>query len=391
VKRETAILNTYEPGPPFRSLAVPIHRGSTILFDTVAEFGARHISSSDSYSYGLYGHPASRALEQAIAALEGGGQTVLTPSGMSAITLVNLTALKSGDEVLIPVSAYGPAQQAAKTLLADLGVCVRFYQPDADIAPLLSDRTRLVWFEAPGSFGMEMQDVRAIVASAHTAGAEVAADATWASPLGFDAMGHRIDYAVQALSKYVCGHSDVLMGAVTVGDKKRFKRLRDRRRALGYGVSPDDCYLTLRGLETLAVRIERQSRTAIWLADWLRDQIGVERVLHPALPGDAGHRFWSRDFTGAGSVFSIVLEKSHAQNLPNFLENLSVFRIGASWGGVHSLVAPADMQALRPGAEWADSGPLVRIGVGLEDADDLRSDLAEGLRRYLGAHQHAAE
>ena len=391
MRRDTELLQAWGDDLPFRSLNVPVHRGSTLLFDTVAEFLDRHSHFYDGYSYGLYGHPAARALERAIAALEGGARAVLTPSGMAAITLVNLTVLRSGDEVLIPLSAYGPAKQAARQLLEPLGVAVRFYSPGADVAALLSLRTRLVWVEAPGSFGMEMLDIPAIIAAAHAADAVVAADGTWASPLGFQALAHGVDYAVQALSKYVSGHSDVLMGSVVVGAEARFRALKDRARTLGLGVSPDDCGLTRRGLGTLAVRLERQAATALALAGWLQEQSGVERVLHPALPGDPGHAIWRRDFTGAGAVFSVVLDRRKAANLPAFLEHCAIFRIGASWGGLHSLVAPADMAAMRGTAEWAEAGPLVRIGVGLEALEDLRDDLARGLGRYIEGLRNAAE
>lgn len=391
MNRETKLLNIDVDDEAFRALTVPVHRGSTILFDTVAGFMDRHSGFYDGYSYGLYGHPAQRSLEKTIAALEGAERAILTPSGMAAITLVNLAVLKSGDSVLIPDSAYGPARQAATALLAQLGIEVLFYPPSADIVPLLSPHVRLVWAETPGSFGMEMQDVPAIVAAAHRAGAEVAVDGTWASPLGFSALSHQADYAVQALSKYVSGHSDVLMGSIAVAGSNRFRTLKDTAKALGYGVSPDDCYLTLRGLGTLAVRMARQSATALSLADWLRKQEGIARVLHPALDDDPGHSLWKRDFTGAGSVFSIILDPRFAANLEPFLEQLAIFRIGASWGGLHSLVAPADMGAVRAEPSWSTVGPLVRISVGLEAMEDLLEDLEAGLDRYLGRQKYAAE
>ncbi|MCB1465992.1 MAG: PLP-dependent transferase [Rhizobiaceae bacterium] len=391
MKRDTELLHIEIGDLPFSALTVPVHRGSTIIFDTVEAFNERHQAFYDGYAYGLYGHPALRALEKAIAALEGGEKAVITPSGMAAITLVNLTVLRAGDAVLIPASAYAPARQAAETLLRQLGIEVDFYAPDAEVAELIGSRTRLVWVESPGSFGMEMQNVPAIVAAAHAAGAEVAADATWASPLGFQALSLGVDYAVQALSKHISGHSDVLMGSVAVSDETRFRQLKDRMKTLGYGVSPDDCYLTLRGLGTLSVRMARQSATALDLAQWLQGREGVERVLHPALRDDPGHAIWARDFTGAGSVFSIVLDARHSGNLASFLEKLSIFRIGASWGGLHSLVAPADMRALHGRQDWATVGPIVRISVGLEAAQDLRDDLEVGLSRYVGLRRDAAE
>lgn len=388
---ETEILRDWGDGLPFPALTVPPHRGSTLLFDTVAQFLDRHAQFYDGYSYGLYGHPAARALERAIAAIEGGRRCLVTPSGMAAITLVNLTVLVAGDEVAIPLSAYGPSQAAARDLLGPLGVTACFYDPQADLRSVLTERTRLVWVETPGSFGMDMADLPQAVAVAHAAGALVACDGTWASPLGFRALAHGADFAVQALSKYVSGHSDVLMGSVSVADEARFRALKDHARTLGFGVSPDDCALTLRGLGTLAVRLARQSETALRLADWLRGQPGVVRVLHPALPDDPGHGLWKRDFRGAGAVFSVLLEPDLAENLPAFLEQCRIFRIGASWGGLHSLFAPADMARLRGTAAWADRGPLVRISAGLEAFEDLQQDLAEGLGRYRRGARRAAE
>ena len=387
---ETELLSNWGDDLPFRSLAVAPQRGSTILFKTVSEFFDRHQKIYDGYSYGLYSHPAQRALEKAMAAIELGSRAVLTPSGMAAIMLVNLTVLSEGDEVLIPKSAYGPSRQGAHHLLEPLGILVRDYEPNSDVKELLSPHTRLVWVEAPGSFGMEMQDVPRIVAAAHEMGAVVASDGTWATPLGFRALAHGVDFSVQALSKYVSGHSDVLMGSVTVADEARFQSLKDRSRTLGYGVSPDDCALTLRGLGTLAVRLERQVRTAVELAMWLKTAPGVARVLYPALPDDAGYGLWTRDFKGAGAVFSVLLDPATKENLPAFLEKCEVFQIGASWGGLHSLFAPAEMSKLRDTAEWAQTGPLVRISVGLEALEDLRRDLEQGLARYCSGRCDAS-
>lgn len=389
--RETQILHTTVATEPFPALTVPVHHGSTLVFDTVEEFLGRHTRFYDGYSYGLYGHPVAKALEAQIAALEGAERTLLAPSGMAAITLVNLAVLRTGDWVLLPDSLYGPAKAAARSLLEPLGIKPVLYAPGEgkSIATRLGDRVRLVWVEAPGSFGMEMQDIPAIVAAAHAAGAEVAVDGTWASPLGLRALDLGADYAVQALSKYVSGHSDVLMGSVSVADEARFRRLKDRSRDLGYGVSPDDCYLTLRGLGTLAVRLERQARSALTLARWLSGQPGIRGVLHPALPDDPGHSLWKRDFRGAGSVFSVLLEPAETGRLSAFLEKMRLFRIGASWGGLHSLVAPAQFAELRSMPSALGEGELVRISIGLEHMDDLRDDLAAGLTRYRGEGEGA--
>jgi cysteine-S-conjugate beta-lyase len=390
MKLQTRLLHLPKPDLPFNSLSGPIHRGTTITFDTVEEFSKRSKVYYDGYAYGLYAHPASKALCAAIAELEAGTRAVLTPSGMSALTLTNLSVLKTGDEMLLPCSAYGPARSEANAFLEPLGIRTVTYDPRQSIAPHLTSKTKLVWVESPGSFGMEIQDVPEIVAAAHAAGAEVASDGTWASPLGFRALDHGVDYAIQALSKHINGHSDVLMGSVAVKSENRYRRLRDCMRSLGLGVSPDDCFLTLRGLATLGARLKQQEETALVLAKWLAARPEVSAVLHPALPDDPGHAIWKRDFTSSGSLFSILLEPGPAENLAAFLEDMRVFRIGASWGGLHSLLAPADMQAMR-GNSWTDTRPLVRLNAGLEDVADLLADLEEGLHRYKSGSRAAAE
>ena len=381
---ETRLLHSDSDDEPFRALTIPVHRASTLVFPTVEDFLTRHSRFYDGYSYGLYGHPASRALAGQIAALEEGSRAIIVPSGMAAISVVNLALLRPGDHFLLPDAVYAPARSAAEGFLSALGVTSTFYDPlaGAGIAKLFQPATRLVWVESPASFTMEVQDVPAIAAAAHDRGALVAADCTWASPLGFKALRHGADVAVQALSKHVGGHSDLILGSVTVGDEALFRQIKDASRYLGLGVSPDDCFLAQRGLGTLATRLERQTASAMKVAGALSGHPGVERILFPPLPDDRGHALWRRDFTGASGVFSVVLEPNRDAALAAFLEQMSLFRIGASWGGLHSLVAPARLDGSRSVVPWQGAGPVVRFSIGLEHPDDLIGDILEGLDRY---------
>lgn len=390
---ETLLLHTDVGEEPFRALTPAVHRASTIVFPTVESFHSRHNQFYDGYSYGLYGHPASRSLAMHVAALEGGARSLIVPSGMAAITLTNLALLSPGDHVLLPDAVYGPARAAGEKFLSGIGVSVTFYDPliGGGIAALLRPNTRLVWVESPASFTMEIQDLPAISDAAHSHGVLVAADGTWASPIGFKALRRGADIAIQALSKHIGGHSDLLLGSVTVASEELFRRIKDASRHLGLGASPDDCFLALRGLGTLAARLERQTAAALKIAQRLDGHPSVERVLYPPLPGDPGHAIWLRDFQGASGVFSVVLRTGGDRELAAFLEQLKLFRIGASWGGLHSLVAPARLEGARTISPWRDQGFLVRFSIGLEHPDDLMEDIERGLGRYGFGREAAAE
>ncbi|MEJ6782894.1 cystathionine beta-lyase [Aminobacter sp. Piv2-1] len=390
---ETRLLHTAVDDLPFNTLTPAVHRASTIVFPTVESFLSRHTQFYDGYSYGLYGHPASRNLATQIAALEGGARSLIVPSGMAAIMVTNLALLRAGDHVLLPDPVYGPSRSSAEKFMSGLGVEATFYDAlaGAGIAALMRPNTRLVWVESPASFTMEVQDLPAIAKATHAHGALVAVDGTWASPLGFKALSHGADIAVQALSKHVGGHSDLLLGSVTVATEELFRRIKDAARFLGLGVSPEDCYLALRGLGTLAARLERQSASALKIATRLAEHPSVDRVLYPPLPGDAGHAIWRRDFQGACGVFSVVLQPRDMRRLSSFIEELRLFRIGASWGGLHSLVAPVQLEGARTVAPWREKGPLLRFSIGLEHADDLLEDIEIGLDRYGFDREAAAE
>lgn len=362
---------------PFQAVTMPVERASTIVFDDLEAFETRAERVYDGFSYGLYGTPTSRLLEDHIAQLEGASRALVVPSGMAALTLATMAVCKGGDQVLMPETLYGPARDMILRFLGPLGIAAQSYAPglDADIAELLDERTRLVWVESPGSGTFEVQDVPAIVAAAHKVGALVAADNTWASHLLFKPLAHGVDISMQALSKHAGGHGDLLMGSLAVRDDALFRRLKDVARFLGYGVSPEDCALCERGLMTMPVRMRHAASTALGVMSWLSGRPEVARILHPCLPEHPGHEVWKRDFAGAAAVFSIVLRPELAPLQGEILRRMRLFKLGASWGGVHSLIAANDPRKGRTSLDWLPSGPVWRLSVGLEALDDLIGDL----------------
>ncbi len=364
----------------FHGLQPPVTRASTVVFPDTASFERRYQSFYDGYTYGLYGTPTTRALEEQIAALNDGAKAVLTPSGQSAMVLCLLAFLGPGDHMLVPEAVYGSTRAFCTEHLARTGVDVEFYDPmiGLGIAGSMRQKTKLVVVESPGSNTMEVQDVPAIAKAAHAAGALVLADNTWAGPLLFKAFDHGADLVMEALSKHAGGHGDVLMGAVTTHDEALHRRLKDMTRLLGIGVSADDASLVLRGLQTMAIRLERSGVTGLDIARWLAGRSEVAEILHPALPGAAGHETWRRDFKGCNGVFSLLLSGPYAGHEDHFIDALRLFRIGASWGGVHSLVAPQTLG--RNHARFGAAGTrLIRLSIGLEAVEDLTADLESGL------------
>lgn len=381
------------PEAPFESLAVPVHRASTVVFPTVAAYQGRRDAIYDGFSYGLYGTPTTRELERRIARLEGAARTLALPSGFAAIALTTLAAVTPGQEVLFPDCAYDTVRPFADTFLAGLGIGARYYDPlaGAGIAERMADNTALVWLESPGSMTLEVQDAPAIAAAVHARGAKVAADNTWATPLRFKPLAHGVDFSICALSKYVAGHSDVMMGSVSVADVDLYRRLKDYSRFLGQGVSADEASLVLRGLETLAVRMDRAAASAERLAAWVASQPGVAEVRFPALPSSPGHDLFKRDFTGGAGLFSVFLEDWTRAALAGAIETLELFAIGASWGGTRSLVAVLDRPPLRSVVPLPHRGPVVRFSIGLEDPDDLQADLTAAFARLAAAAPGAAQ
>jgi cystathionine beta-lyase len=360
----------------FVSLAPAVHRGSTVVFKRLAD--ARDDWRGDNYTYGLYGTPTTRELGLRIADLEGARHTFVVPGGQPAIALVYFSFCVAGSHALVPESAYHPNRELADSLLRSLGIEVEPYDPliGGRIGELIRSNTALIWCESPGSVTMEVQDVSAIVAAAHARRVPVALDNTYAAGVLFDAFGHGVDISIQALTKYVGGHSDILLGTVSAGTDQAYERIGTVHRLLGLAVSPDDCALALRGLETLAVRLDRLEKAALEVAGWLKRRPEIERVLHPALPDCPGHETWRRDFSGSASLFSIVFRKDWDEaRMTRFVEALRLFRIGFSWGGTASLVMayPSLPRARGYG------GQLVRLNVGLEEHTDLISDLEQAL------------
>ncbi|SJM33757.1 trans-sulfuration enzyme family protein [Mesorhizobium delmotii] len=373
----------------FGGLSLPIHRASTVVFETAEAFESRHERIYDGYSYGLYGTPTSRALERQIAALEGATRALLTPSGLSAIALVCLAVAKTGDRILMPFSMYGPARLLASRLLQALGIETVGYDPmiGTGIAELLDVRTSLVWLESPGSVTFEVQDLPAVVAAARGVGAVVAADNTWATPILFNPLVHGADISMQSLSKYASGHSDLLMGSLAVRDETLFRKLKDTARLLGLGVNPDDCFLCARGLKTLPLRLRQSERSAIQILEAIRSHDAIAKVLHPSLQSHPGHEIWKRDFDGSNGVFSLVFAPASKGALQQAFGSLRYFKIGASWGGATSLMAPSDPRDSRPDLDWLPDGQVVRLSIGLENVIDLIEDLTGFLSVIAGAKQ----
>ena len=332
----------------FRSLSTPTYRGSTVLFSDAAAVEDTWDQYAVGYTYGLYGTPTTLELGARVCELEKGFRTFITPGGQGAIALINLAFLKAGDHILVPESIYTPNRKFAVELLRRFGVEVTFYQPTigAGIQSLFRSNTRLVWCESPGSITMEVQDVPAIADAAHKIEATVVLDNTWSAGIYFDAFAHGVDITMQALTKYVGGHSDLLLGSVTVRDEARYKRLGSTHQLVGCAASPDDCSLALRGMKTLAVRLKAIEASGLELARWLAERPEIELVLHPALPSCAGHELWKRDFTGSAGLFSIVFQRRFTkQQVLAFVDSLELFKIGYSWAGVTSLAVAYDFHS----------------------------------------------
>lgn len=361
----------------FRSLAPAVTRGSTVLFNSQSEAIDSWRQTEVGYTYGLYGTPTVLELGARIAEIEGARHTFITPGGQAAIALVYLAFCRSGSHALVPTSAYSPNKALASGLLAGLGIEVETYDPmaGAAIADRIRPNTALVWTESPGSATFEIQDVPAIAAAAHARGVPVALDNTWSAGVMFDAFGHGADVSIQALTKYVGGHSDLLLGSVSVRSEADYARVGETWMHLGMAASPDDAALALRGLQTLGVRLERLEASALRIARWLKARPEIERVLHPALEDCPGHAIWRRDFTGSASVFSVLFpQTADRARILAFADALRLFKIGYSWGGATSL-ALVYPEIDRPGSGLG--GRLIRFNVGLEEPEDLEADLAQ--------------
>lgn len=376
----------------FASLTVPTYRASTIVFDSAEAYSNRKYRGPDGYTYGLHGTPTTKTLEAQLTALEQGERTVIVPSGQSGITIVFLTVLRPGDKVLIPDNAYPPVRGFCVNFLGPRGIDHEVYDPmiGAGIADLIDERTKLVWMESPGSTTMEFQDVPAIVAAAKARGVLTGCDNTWATPLLFKPLSHGVDFSMEALTKYVGGHSDILLGSISVREVHWHRALKDTTRMIGIGVSPDDCALALRGIETMGVRLAHIGKLSTEFAQRIVGLPGVDRVLHPAIADCPGREFWERDFAGAAGVFSVVLKPETEALLGDALTAMKTFAIGASWGGTRSLIAPMSVKADRVVTPWTEDGTILRISIGLEDPEDLWNDLATLFAAIGGGAERSA-
>jgi cystathionine beta-lyase len=360
----------------------PVYRGSTILFPTLDALE----STEPRFDYGRTGNPSSAAVEECVSELEGAAGTVLAPSGLSAISLALMTVLKSGDDVLITDSAYQPTRRVSDGLLTRMGISVRYFDPRAaaTLESLLTDRTRAIFLESPGSLTFEIQDLPAIVAIARARDIAVIVDNSWATPVFYNPLALGADIVVHAGTKMFVGHSDTMFGTASANEKW-LRELRNTHRLLGLCASPDDCFMAARGLRTLAIRMKEHSQRSTALAAWLEGQPGVRRVIHPALPSHPDHRLFQRDFRGAGSLFSILLDPKPRAALAAMVDGFDLFGMGWSWGGYESLCLPIHPEKIRTAIAWDEPGPMLRIHVGLEGVDDLKADLSAALERYRAA------
>lgn len=379
----------YIPPSGFAAVQPPIHKASTVIFPNTQALLARQWKDNTGYSYGLLGTPTTYTLEARIATLEGGVHTLLLPSGLAAIALVDMALLRAGDEVLIPDNAYGPGKDFARGELARWGITHRFYDSmnPASLMAALSPATKLVWLEAAGSVTMEFPDLPALIRIAKAHGALIALDNTWGAGIAFNAFeiepGLGADISVHALTKYPSGGGDVLMGSVTTRDDSLHLRLKATHMRMGWGVGANDAELLLRSLPTLALRYHAQDRTARALAAWWCARAEAAQVLHPALSGSPGHDTWQRFCSASAGLFSVVFDARYsALQVHAFVDALRLFKIGYSWAGPVSLVVPYDLTAMRDAPAW--QGTLVRFSVGLEAVEDLIGDGEQALQALSG-------
>ena len=356
----------------------PVYHASTVLYPSVEAVKAR----TQKYVYGRRTTPTTESLELAVADIEGGHATRLTPSGLAAISTALLSVVKTGDHVLVADTVYRPCRNFCDSVLSRLGIEVTYYDPliGADVAALMKPNTRIVYTEAPGSQTFEMQDIPATAAAAHAGGAMVMMDNTWASPLFCDPFSLGVDVSIQAATKYIVGHSDAMLGCITANEEC-WPLIKKGHEDLGQCAGPDDIYLAQRGIRTLSVRLNQHMANGIALAQWLEERPEVDRVLHPALPSHPGHDIWKRDFKGASGLFSCILKPVAEPRIHAMLDGFELFGLGFSWGGYESLVVPFDPRPYRTATQWPHEGQGLRFHAGLEDMDDLKDELAEGFER----------
>ncbi len=365
----------------FGYVNLPVFRGSTVLFRTLDELE----DYKAPIRYGRNDNPTTSGLADLVSELEGAAGTVICPSGLSAVSTALLAAVSAGDELLVTDSAYDPTRIFSSEGLQRFGVSVRFYDPriGAGIADLITEKTKAIFVESPGSLTFEMQDLPAIAQAAHERDVAVIVDNSWASPLFHQPLALGADMVMHAATKMLVGHSDAMVGTVSANEKL-WPKLKRTHRILGVTTSPDDSYLTLRGMRTLGLRMKHHNVQSLAFAEWLQAQPGVEQVYHPALPDDPGHAIFKRDFTGGGSLFAFRLAKRNREHLAAMVDGFQLFGMGYSWGGYESLCIPFNPSNIRTAVPWTAEGQMFRIHVGLEDIGDLQRDMAAALARYLG-------
>lgn len=373
-----------EPKNQHGAINPPVYHASTILFEDVASLRAAKDVRMDrnAVTYGRAGTPTTMALQDSVAALEGGYGGIAVSSGLAAVTASIMALVQAGDHVLMTDSVYGPARAFCDSTLARFGVETTYYDPliAGGIASLIKENTKIVFTESPGSQTFEVQDIPAIAEAAHAAGAAVLMDNTWGTPLYCKSFELGVDVSIHAGTKYIVGHSDAMLGMI-VTNEAHYEKVRRCVMSLGHSAAPDDVFLGLRGFRTLSVRLERHHKTGLALASWLQNRPEVARVMHPALPDDPGHALWKRDFSGACGLFGLVLHPVAQSALEAMLDHLELYGMGYSWGGFESLIIPTDPASIRTATEWNAQGPALRIHAGLEDIDDLIADLEAGFER----------
>ena len=361
----------------------PVYHASTVLFPTVAALQDGVRDRLKGVYYGLYGTPTTFALEEAVAGLEGASFGFAVPSGLAAITMPIGTFVRPGDHVLAVDNAYEPVRGFSDRFLQSFGIEVSYFDPlkPDQAAAMIRPNTKVLYLETPGSLTLEVPDIAALAKPARERGTKVIVDNTWATGLHFKPLDHGADVSIYAATKYLAGHSDLMLGMIVTRDESIHRTIKLFAHGLGLATAPDDCYLTLRGMRTLSVRMERHLKSSLTLAHWLQKRPEVDRVLHPALEGSPGHELWKRDFSGGGGLFSVVLKPASPDAVAAMLNDLKLFGMGFSWGGYESLIVPADPAKCRSATQWNGPGPLLRIQTGLEDPDDLIADLALGFER----------
>jgi cystathionine beta-lyase len=385
MERDTRLVHAgRDPDGHQGAVSPPVYRASTILYPTLAAYEARRDRKYTSFGYGLDGTPTTLALAEAVAELSGGARALILSSGLAAVAQSLAAFLRAGDHALVADTVYGPTRVFCVQVLARFGVEVTFYDPliGSGIAGLMRPATRVVYLESPGSQTFEVQDVPAIAAAAHARDSLVILDNTWATPLRFRAFEHGADVEIQALTKFVAGHSDLLLGAVTTRTEELYRVVRDGATTFGDCPAPDLCYQALRGFRTLAVRLGHHEASALRVAEWLARRPEVARVLHPARPEHPGHQVWKRDFQGASSLFGVLLRTGSEAAVAAMVDGLRLFKIGASFGGFESLIVPVRPE--RTARPWRETGFLLRLHVGLESVDDLIADLEQALQVRAG-------